>query len=769
MAIQGEESIKAVSSIFSQLADDGGAAADSFAAVDRVLKNNVQRNLLRFNKVITDLNRQLQLQNKSIRDNAKMLKQAASGMTKPKVRPFAEPRPIRTPAQPKEKDKGISAPIDSLTGAIDDISDALNNPFNGAITETTGLFKKFSIAIGAAITVISAFTQLKTVLDTRELKAAQEAKAKAEQDAAESSARLAKQAERDAKVHEELAAMGDEEALRLANAVKMRDDLMKASEDEMEASREAERMMREFQNALLEAKRAIKSGLHLNTFTAVIDGMEEKFKTAALAGEQFALGIENNRKLIEVHAEKALKLRSQAEKVDKKEAQPRPIEEKEARKRAEIKFPDLFDTDKLKEAVVENAKKSGLFETVTSFFKGTLGRLTLVLTGVGAAAIFAANAIKGFAMGAIPKFLEYIYTPMQKLYGFITGPLDNAFSRLTSFVSKLNPAYGEMASRALDDLSAVIGKLLLPLFMSAVEILKVFTSTLARNLAIFTPAIKRAANALAQLGGAAIGAFMTVLQAVVPLLENFITALENNLPTLIQGLVVVVNAINSQLPMLMNALTMLGPLIQQYLVMQMRQFQRDADLAAQAARNNAEAMALNGEAALNFTDVWGQFMYALNTSVMTFGRGVNYTIAGITSAVDEVLNYIPGFLGRERNWWTAEGRKKILEHDEAEQKRMEAAMNPPEPGEGDFGGIQIAGQDIGAPPPDAIQEGFAARGAQFQEIGALGKNLQQAAFGGGTSPEEQQVGLQQMIVNMMQQMMGNQNQFNGAVPAQGVR
>jgi hypothetical protein len=263
------------------------------------------------------------------------------------------------------------------------------------------------------------------------------------------------------------------------------------------------------------------------------------------------------------------------------------------------------------------------------------------------------------------------------------------------------------------------------------------------------------------------------------------------------------------LPTVMKVIDSLANIIEMYLNMKLQEFANTAALAAHAAQNNARAMELFGKETMTLSMLFNNLGYFVSEFMLQ-----------LEGAIIELMGYISWFIGKkgddnrlgkivedvQKNPLDAleRGNIPLLENIQLEvaagddeeweklnigekagaatrkwiaglfgaedmpwvQNKKKIKEEQPEAGggefEGDFGGVDIGGED-------ALKEGFAAKGAQFQEIGELGKNLMQAAFGGGESVDEQQLDQLKQMNEKFQAMIDGQNQFNGMVPQQGVR
>jgi hypothetical protein len=425
--------------------------------------------------------------------------------------------------------------------------------------------------------------------------------------------------------------------------------------------------------------------------------------------------------------------------------------------------------------------KSSMKTSITSFIAGLKVSTVALTAGFAAAIGYVVYKMYDFGKNAFPRLINYLQKPLQTVYEFVTGPLNQAFSKITSFVSTLNPAYGEQANRALEDLSAIVGKILLPVFNSMLSSLKVFTSFLSINSDRLKGTIQALANVIANMGAVLIGRFFILLGQAQPILEQLTAAFQRAIPVINNSLVKLFKEVQKYIPTFIQAINSLGMMLEMYLKQKLQEFANEAALASKAAQNQARAMQLFGNEAMTLSMAFNNlgyyladFMLQLEAVIIELMGLVNFIVGrpqqggiigglDVAGKVDErnlnigekagagVRKWIAGLFGAEDMPWVAKQPKP-----------------KPAAGEGEFGD-NIAGGDFGPGADLNLQEGFAAKGAAFQEIGQLGKNLAAASFGTGASVEDQQLNVQQQILQGVNGMLQNQNQFNGAAPVQGVR
>jgi len=716
----GDDPIMAVSRMFADLADEGGAAADSFATINSILKTSLNRTMLRFGRAMNDSVKSIQAFNAGLRTASKRV---SAGVTQKQAARMgaasqASEAIHRTRVIVQDKQQVKQTRNQNIENAFDDLIDVIRTPLIIAIEKAgSGL-----LTLGNTVSNI-----IQTLLALKSINIATQTKDVATQ---------TRQAF-DLLMDETHKAAGAFKGFTLVD--------IKTTKPELPMTGKEQRINK-VTNAYIQQTEILFSRLQelnaqitdsadlLKIFGGTLgDNSKEAARLATLMQRQEALqkmaGSLNQRKNIDV---------------------------------AEAKETRLGDIGEWFKGLNFNAMKANILEFVAG-----LKLSTVLLTGAFATAIaYTAMKIYDIGKNAIPRIGNFFMKPLKEIYGFITGPLQSAFSRITSFVATLNPAYGEQANRALDDLSALIGRMLLPVFNAMLGTLKVFNSILFKNMKNFQGLFNSIGNALAQFGGTAIGAFFNLMQSAIPVLNAFVTQLESALPQILTSMQQLFGTLETYMPTFVRILQQVGGALDQYIKQKARDLGREMDLAAQAARNDAEALAINGEKFLEFSDVPAQFMYALKTTILTAERGTNALIGGFLGFLDEVENVVNPW--SDKSVWTAEGRAaKEAQMDEENKRRKQFAAQ--QEGIGVFDQANIAGGEFGAGAIDGLQEGFGAKGAAFQEIGQLGKNLAAASFGMNLDYKEEDIQLQRRVVNAAEGILNNMQQFRGDVPVQGVR
>jgi len=743
----GDDPIMAVSRMFADLADEGGAAADSFATINSILKTSLNRTMLRFGRAMNDSVKSIQAFNAGLRTASKRVSVGVTQKQAARMGAASQASQAihRTTVYVQDKQAAKSTNRSNIESAFDDLLDVIRNPLivgiekagNGLLT----LFNTLANISQALLTFKSLSVATKTQEISQSTKSAFDALITDEKHSTAIEAKTAQATADNIKKQTDIIGQ------YFGNIpVKTITFPKQAPVEDAAFATAKEQRINKVTNAYIQQTEILFSRLQevnaqiadsadlLKIFGGTLgDNSKEAARLATLLQRQEALqkmaGSLNQRKDIDV---------------------------------AEAKETRLGDIGEWFKGLNFNAMKANILEFVAG-----LKLSTVLLTGAFATAIaYTAMKIYDIGKNAIPRIGNFFMKPLKEIYGFITGPLQSAFSRITSFVATLNPAYGEQANRALDDLSALIGRMLLPVFNAMLGTLKVFNSVLFKNMKNFQGLFNSIGNALAQFGGTAIGAFFNLMQSAVPVLNAFVTQLESALPQILTSMQQLFGTLETYMPTFVRMLEQIGGALDQYIKQKARDLGRELDLAAQAARNDAEAVAIGGKKWIQLSDVPAQFMYALKTTILTAERGSNALIGGFLGFIDEVENVINPW--SDKSVWTAEGRAaKEAEMDEENKRRKEFAAQ--QQGIGVFDEANIAGGEFGAGAIDGLQEGFAAKGAAFQEIGQLGKNLAAASFGMNLDYKEEDIQLQRRVANAAEGILNNMQQFRGDVPVQGVR
>lgn len=742
----GDDPIMAVSRVFASLADDGGAAADSLEALNNILKNSLNRTLIRFNRTMADTVKSvaafnLGLKSASKRMSANVTQKQAARMGAASQASQAIHRTQAYYTQ-QQTNKALKQPqVDQI---FSELADIINNPVLNSL-------QQFADKINSVVDVLS-----KLIIVYGSYKTAQAA----------------------------FKGIGDaaEDSLDEVRQMLIEKNAMIGGKDPNKTGRENR----------IESAQLTQSNITRESLESVRRDLEKLFNekdTAAFVSNQL---------------QDELELLSGAASIftDNSNAMARAAAAFDRYTRLETEYKGLEDIESwlvnnqdrlMSEAGKEagNYRLSDAVETITTQFTkvrssivkyiaATDAATLAVGAGFAAAIAYVTYKMYDFGKNAIPRLYNYLLKPLQTVYEFVNGPLNQAFSKVTSFVSVLNPAYGEQASRALDDLSAVVGRILLPVFNAMLGSLKVFTSFLSINADRLKGTMEALSNVIANVGTIVIGNFFQLLQDAQPILIQLTDAFLRAIPVINNSLMKLFKEIQKHIPTFIQAIDAIGMMLEMYLKQKLQEFANEAALASKAAQNQARAMQLFGEEAISLSMAFNNLGYyladfalQLEAVIIELMGWVNWLsgkpqAGGIVGAVEfaggederelnagekagkAVRQWIAGLFGAEDVPWAKKPKEK------------------PEMGAGEFN--NIAGGGFGEDAAQGLQEGFAGKGAAFQEIGQLGKNLAAASFGmGAGTVEDRQLNVQQQILGGVNQMLQNQNQFNGAAPVQGVR
>lgn len=133
--------------------------------------------------------------------------------------------------------------------------------------------------------------------------------------------------------------------------------------------------------------------------------------------------------------------------------------------------------------------------------------LSGLVSAPGKTALGAAGAAGGAAQGAI-------------------SSLNSVFGPIASIVEKMNPAAVEMFSRAMDDLTAVMGDLLLPILEAGTGLVRRFADILNSIVPAFDPIIE----VIVELVGIMADLLLPIFEAVTPLIQLFGAILKSMMP-----------------------------------------------------------------------------------------------------------------------------------------------------------------------------------------------------------------------------------------------
>ena len=782
MATPGSDAIAEVSKVFGQLADEGGAASDSFFALNNILKNNLNRGFLRFSKNLTDINKALTLQTKALRDSAKAVSKTFTPVrqSRPRVREGTDR--TQTPKQTNAQNTQQVKNVQNLNDSFDDINETIRGSLINVIDELSikisnvlPMFQMLSTGLSTFTNILSA-SKLQSAADALKPKSGafgESASQKAKREAAEKKADEAKYktpAERIGKVK--------------SNAQK---GLNKINDKIKEQEKYINGIKGEQKKLADEYRKVLKGVGTMGKTPRELKNLFDNLQTRLEQPKKYLARLQTSKSGIETA-------------LPKQEAQAGATTVADVIMKLKGGASD-FSSNVVK--YVSNLKIPAML--LTRSFAIAAG----VATGFALVLGLAVKKLYDFGQNAVPQMAEFLITPIKEFHDIITGPLKRSFDTLTGFVAKLNPAYAEMASRALDDLSAIIGRIVLPIFITMVNLLKIFNNALFNNSKLFTDVIKEFSKQLGDIGIVVMSEFFNLLTALVPVL-GLLTESFKKVGPKISGLAKKLGDVfMKHLPTVMKVIDSLANIIEMYLNMKLQEFANTAALAAHAAQNNARAMELFGKETMTLSMLFNNLGYFVSEFMLQ-----------LEGAIIELMGYISWFIGKkgddnrlgkivedvQKNPLDAleRGNIPLLENIQLEvaagddeeweklnigekagaatrkwiaglfgaedmpwvQNKKKIKEEQPEAGggefEGDFGGVDIGGED-------GLKEGFAAKGAQFQEIGELGKNLMQAAFGGGESVDEQQLDQLKQMNEKFQAMIDGQNQFNGMVPQQGVR
>lgn len=738
----GDDPIMAVSKVFASLADEGGAAADSLDTLNTILKNSLNRTLIRFNRTMADTVKSVAAFNLGLKSASKRM--SANVTQKQAARMGAASQASeaihRTQAYYNQQQANKATKQPQFDQILSELADVLNNRvlyslqnFSDKMNAIVDLLTKAAIAFGALKAGGAAVEQFSATTKEAQAIIAKTYHGTMLMPTGGKYANMTDRELRGEAAFNESVFKSDvklEQMQNVAAGIKQEADAMKARYEE------AADMMTLFNGALgdstKEFGRMRASWALFTDLMGEFDAMQSKIKS-------FQESI-------------------------------RPTAEAAKKSAMTMHVADLGDVfSKLRDSI--SGKMSSASTAVFKFI-GSLKLTTALLGGAFITAIaYASYAMLDFGKNAIPRLYNYLLKPLQTVYEFVNGPLNQAFSKVTSFVSVLNPAYGEQASRALDDLSAIIGRVLLPVFNAMLGSLKVFTSFLSINTDRLKGTMQALGNVISNIGAVVISNFFQLLGQAQPIFEQLTAAFQRAIPIINNSLVKLFREIQKHIPTFIKAIDALGMMLEMYLKQKLQEFANEAKLASKAAANQARAMELFGEDAMTLSMAFNNLGYALKDLVLQ-----------IEAVIIELMRFLPKsvFIGEPDKPFEELGpidqaAQNLFNPKEENlpwnvRERQKKGLPPPEAGAGQFDIFRMEGADFGVAAGEGLQEGFAAKGAAFQEIGQLGKNLAAASFGmGAGTVEDQQLNVQQQILGAVNGMLQNQNQFNGAAPVQGVR
>lgn len=735
----GEDAIIAVSKIFADLADEGGAAADSLATINSILRTSLNRTMLRFGRAMSDSVKSIQAFNVGIRNAAKRLSAPIAQRQAARMGAASQARESVHRTQAYVYDKQVAKQLrnTNIDDAFEELANKINNTLINSFERLANSVSKLSPVLDLIKDALLGLLATKAIFGSVGNKPRISGFTPSRNASSTSDADLAKDVAYSF-YNRQKDIIGMSEAMSNRVQAVMSKYSAKIEPIMRKVNTAADRL-----KALSDLKTLNPHGVY-DTAGSIIDAEMASIKS--YIAEQGGL---------------AKALRASRKQDINKAAQP-----------------NIF-TDTLGDLAINLSNAAPMIkQSFGAFLKSIKISTALLGTTFVAAITYVTYKLYDFGKNAVPRLIDYLAKPLQAVYQFVTGPLNQAFSKITSFVSTFNPAYGEQASRALDDLSAVVGRMLLPVFNAMLGSLKVFTSFLSINSDRLKGTIKALADVIANMGSVIIGNFFVLLGQAQPIFEQLTGALQRAIPVINNALIKLFKEIQKHIPTFIKAIDAVGMMLEMYLKQKLQEFANEAALASKAAANQARAMELFGDEAITLSMAFNNlgyyikdFMLQLEAVIIELmgwanwisGRpGAGGIVGGVEFAGGEderdlnlgeragraVRKWVAGLFGAEDVPW-ANKPKEV-----------------PEPGAGVFD-IPMQGADFGGA---ALQEGFAARGAAFQEIGQLGRNLAQAAFGQGAGTvEDQQLNVQQQILGAVNGMLQNQNQFNGAIPQQGVR
>jgi hypothetical protein len=423
--------------------------------------------------------------------------------------------------------------------------------------------------------------------------------------------------------------------------------------------------------------------------------------------------------------------------------------------------------------------------------KGLLGlKLSAVAATAGLALFVAALAKTSYdIVGIIPKTLGKLDSAVTFVSKNIINQFSSVFGKLTGFVSALNPSYGIEAELALKQLSATIGKLLLPVFQVMLGTIKAFTAILNAAMPVLKPVFDQFAKFLKDVAINALASFVKILIAAQPVFNAAIMMFQKLTP-IVGGLFDKISQVLiNNLPIIEKAFGMLADYLGRYLEYEIQ------NTAASLANMNRQMeidsikLKLFGESAFGVAEMFN-WLYNAGVAVIQFiDLGFTIAIQGIVQvfwwfvdpinllgkiiySIWDMASKIPvlgKYFGEPAEGMKEWGWTPVAFGTEEERANKAAARQQGGAAAGAAGGGANWWQNLFGGAGGGMQGPPGATGASFQEIGELGKNLQAASFGAGPDTGQQTVNWLEIIAGVLGQMNQNQQQFNGAVPVQGVR
>lgn len=754
-----EQSIQKVAQIFGELADQGGAASDSFAAIHNILKNLVNRNFIKFGKNLqlytTTLGKLNELQKnygRNIDRTNKALERFRQSLSnKIKVSTVTQTQKITTKEsgkktfEPKDNNQPIGPNLNP-NKLFESLSNGIKNTLP-SLGKLTGLSKVFAViqALIATSAGMVAKTNLNLNKTTKEVNKTFEDTNKKVKDSSTAFDETNK------KIKE----------LDLSSLKKVGEEVVKFI-DESNLKETSEKLN--------------------DAFKDVIDTIRpQKSKKPKKEKEQ--------------QPEKA-----EPEKAEPKKTKPvppkapeKPFEERLSNKKGLRKFAEQLRYDKENRPIISKVSTKDLplgsmqkfgkqLEGIFGKIRNTFGRIGSGIGKVAGKAMPSMPSIPTGTLANITKFgkglgfvvggLIAFYTALQAAkvavdrflinnLGKIVEPFDKLFTTvqtigkefigfantLAEFTGKLNPYYAEQLNFALDDLYAVIGSAVLPLFNEMVTTVWRFVNVLAGNLNTIREPFQKLAGLLTNITSVVLAGFVRILDSLKPVFDALMGAFDKIMPLLETSFGKIVQTIEQLMPSIVEVIGILadaaGPLLEagvEMFVKYLHQLAKDAEISA-------KQLAVMGPTLIRFSTMVSEVTNMLNNMLnLSIIKLAEWTAALVTST--------GGIIARFFN--------PSIKEEEKEAKRQE--------------GLRIkekADEDakVAEKKQQELMKGFSSRGASFQQIGDLGKNLQVASFGAGMDiPKQSLEELKKINGNLEKQNKGKVDQpFDGGEKKNGVR
>lgn len=751
-----EQSIQKVAQIFGELADQGGAASDSFSAIHNILKNLVNRNFIKFGKsvqlygsTIGKLNELQKNYGRNIdRTNKAFDRFRQSLNSKLKIKQTVE-KTTKKSSKEKETSDNTETKNNEFKRSIGLLGNAVKDvlPSFSSLTGFGKVFKVIQLLMAVSASMV-AKTNLNLNKTTKEVNKTFEDTSKKVKDSSTAFDETNK------KIKE----------LDLSSLKKVGQEVVKFIDE----------------SNLIETSEKLNDG-----FKDVIDAIRpQKSKKPKKEKEQ--------------QPEKA-----EPEKAEPKKTKPvppkapeKPFEERLSNKKGLRKFAEQLRYDKENRPIISKASTKdlplgsmqkfgkqleGIFGKIRNTFgkmgggigrmagpfkdiamkspdlpTGKLANLTKIGKGfglvIGGMAAFygtlklAKVAVDAYLINSLSKIVE----PFDKLFTTVQtiGKEFIGFANtLSDFTGKLNPYYAEQLNFALDDLYAVIGSAVLPLFNEMVTTVWRFVNVLAGNLNTIREPFQKLAGLLTNITSVVLAGFVRILDSLKPVFDALMSAFDKIMPLLETSFGKIVQTIEQLMPSIVEVIGILadaaGPLLEagvEMFVKYLHQLAKDAEISA-------KQLATMGPTLIRFSTMISEVTNMLNNMLnLSIIKLAEWTAALVTST--------GGIIARFFN--------PSIKEEEKEAKRQE--------------GLRIkekADEDakVAEKKQQELMKGFSSRGASFQQIGDLGKNLQVASFGAGMDiPKQSLEELKKINGNLEKQNKGKVDQpFDGGEKKNGVR